>query len=208
MRVFQAYTVVGNRVGVRNNKHYPVVATQTATVSNSATTTITVDDSTIIPTHTKVLDAAGMSSLTVSPDGRPSHARFEFKPEYEEFDAYFNFDYGTGRIRGVFLEGDEAARPILRASLRPFNDLGAATLSIAGVGSTDHMSFDEIGLPGFQWIRDYMEGNDTRAPHTNMDTYDHDLEDDLKQSAAVAAFVIYDLAVREEKLPRKPLPAH
>ena len=91
------------------------------------------------------------------------------------------FEYGTGRIRGVFLQGNEAARPVLRASLGPFNDLGAATLSIAGVGATDHMSFDEIGLPGFQWIRDYMEGNDTRAPHTNMDTYDHVLEDDLKQ---------------------------
>ncbi len=117
------------------------------------------------------------------------------------------FDYGTGRIRGVFLQGNEAARPVLRASLGPFNDLGAATLSIAGAGATDHMSFDEIGLPGFQWIRDYMEGNDTRAPHTNMDTYDHVLEDDLKQSAAVAAFVIYDLAMPEEKLPRKPLPS-
>ena len=144
----------------------------------------------------------------ISPsDGQPGQARFEFKPEYEKFDAYFNFDYGTGRIRGVFLQGNEAARPVLRASLGPFNDLGASTLSIAGVGATDHMSFDEIGLPGFQWIRDYMEGNDTRAPHTNMDTYDHDLEDDLKQSAAVAAFVIYDLAMREEKLPRKPLPS-
>ena len=144
----------------------------------------------------------------ISPsDGQPGQARFEFKPEYEKFDAYFNFDYGTGRIRGVFLQGNEAARPVLRASLGPFNDLGASTLSIAGVGATDHMSFDEIGLPGFQWIRDYMEGNDTRAPHTNMDTYDHVLEDDLKQSAAVAAFVIYDLAMREEKLPRKPLPS-
>lgn len=143
-----------------------------------------------------------------APDGQPGHARFEFKPEYEKFDAYFNFDYGTGRIRGVFLQGDEAARPVFRASLAPFKDLGASTLSIAGVGATDHMSFDEIGLPGFQWIRDYMEGNNTRAPHTNMDTYDHVLEDDLKQSAAVAAFVIYDLAMRDERLPRKPLPSN
>lgn len=70
------------------------------------------------------------------------------------------------------------------------------------------MSFDEIGLPGFQWIRDYMEGQDTRAPHTNMDTYDHVLEDDLKQSAAVAASVVYDFAMRDERVPRKPLPAH
>jgi carboxypeptidase Q len=141
-------------------------------------------------------------------DGQSGQPRFEFKPEYEKFDAYFNFDYGTGRIRGVFLQGNEAARPIFRAVLGPFKDLGASTLSMAGVGATDHMPFDEIGLPGFQWIRDYMEGNNTRAPHTNMDTYDHILEEDLKQSAAVAAFIIYDLAMREEKLPRKPLPSY
>lgn len=139
--------------------------------------------------------------------GQPGPPRFEFKSEYEKFDAYFNFDYGTGRIRGVFLQGNEAARPVFRALLAPFRDLGASTLSISGVGATDHMSFDEISLPGFQWIRDYMEGNNTRAPHTNMDTYDHVLEGDLKQSAAVAAFVIYGLAMREEKLPRKALPS-
>jgi len=106
------------------------------------------------------------------PDDRTGQARFEFKPEYGKFDAYFNLDYGTGRSRGVFLQGNEAAKPIFRALLLPFEDLGASTLSIASVGATDHMSFDEIGLPGFQWIRDYMEGNNTRAPHTNMDTYD------------------------------------
>jgi Zn-dependent M28 family amino/carboxypeptidase len=142
-----------------------------------------------------------------APDGQTGRARLEFAPAYEKFDAYFNFDYGTGRIRGVFLQGNEAARPIFRALLAPYEDLGASTLSIAGVGSTDHMSFDEIGLPGFQWIRDYMEGNNTRAPHTNMDTYDHLLEDDLKQSAAVAAFVIYELSMRDARLPRKPLPS-
>ena len=141
------------------------------------------------------------------PDGRTELARFAFEPEYEKFDAYFNFDYGTGRIRGVFLQGNEAAKPIFRDLLAPYKDLGASTVSIAGVGSTDHMSFDEIGLPGFQWIRDYMEGNNTRAPHTNMDTYDHILEDDLKQSVAVAACVIYELSMRDARLPRKPLPS-
>lgn len=151
---------------------------------------------------------AHLGRRTDPPDGQSGQPRFEFKPEYEKFDAYFNFDYGTGRIRGVFLQGNEAARPVFRAVLGPFKDLGASTLSMAGVGATDHTSFDEIGLSGFQWIRDYMEGNNTRAPHTNMDTYDHVLEDDLKQSAAVAAFMIYDLAMREEKLPRKPLPSH
>jgi carboxypeptidase Q len=138
-----------------------------------------------------------------SPLGRD---RFQLKPEHEKFDAYFNFDYGTGRIRGLYLQGNEAARPIFRDMLEPCKDLGASTLSVANIGATDHIPFDEMGLPAFQWIRDYMEGDNTRAPHTNMDTYDHVLEDDLKQSVAVAATVVYQLAVREERVPRKPLP--
>jgi carboxypeptidase Q len=152
--------------------------------------------------------AAHLGRRTNATDAQTAPARLEFKPEYEKFDAYFNFDYGTGRIRGIFLQGNEAARPILRSFLEPSKDLGASTLSISGIGVTDHRSFDEIGLPAFQWIRDYMEGNNTRAPHTNMDTYDHVLEDDLKQSAAVAAFIVYELAMRDEKLPHKPLPSH
>ena len=139
-------------------------------------------------------------------DGPLGHDRFQLKPEHEKFDAYFNFDYGTGRIRGLYLQGNEAARPIFRDMLEPCKDLGASTLSVANIGATDHIPFDEMGLPAFQWIRDYMEGDNTRAPHTNMDTYDHVLEDDLKQSVAVAATVVYQLAVREERVPRKPLP--
>jgi carboxypeptidase Q len=150
--------------------------------------------------------AAHLGRKINSADGEPGHGQFEFKPEYSKFDAYFNFDYGTGRIRGIYLQGNEAARPIFRSLLEPFEDLGASTVSVSGVGSTDHIPFNEIGLPGFQWIRDYMEGQNTRAAHTNMDTLDHVLEDDLKQSAAVAAFVIYELAMRDEKIPRQPLP--
>ena len=143
-------------------------------------------------------------------DTADAHTRSEpvaFPAQYENFDAYFNFDYGTGRIRGIYLQGNEAARPIFRTLLEPFKDLGASTLSLASLGG-DHASFDEVNLPGFQWIRDYMEGNNTRAAHTNMDTYDHVLEEDLKQSAAVAAYLIYELAVRDDKVPRKPVPAH
>jgi carboxypeptidase Q len=151
--------------------------------------------------------AAHLGREMDAPDGQSGRAQFEFKPEYEKFDAYFNFDYGTGRIRGVFLQGNEDARPVFRALLEPFKDLGASTLSTAAVGG-DHASFDDIGLPGFQWIRDYMEGNNTRAAHANMDTYDHVIEVDLKQSAAVAAFFIYGLAMRDERLPRKPLLSH
>jgi hypothetical protein len=144
----------------------------------------------------------------VSPSkDQPGRAR-EFKPEHEKFDAYFNFDYGTGRIRGLYLQGNEAAQPIFRDLLQPYKDLGASTLSMADIAATDHMPFDEVGLPAFQWIRDYMEGDNTRAPHTNMDTYDHVLEDDLKQSAAVAASLIYQLAMCNERVPRKPPPSH
>lgn len=128
----------------------------------------------------------------------------QFKLEYEKFSGYFNLDYGTGKIRGVYLQGNEAVRPIFAAWLGPFKEMGAATLTINGVGSTDHNSFDAIGLPGFQFLRDFMETN-PRTAHTNMDVYDHVLADDLKQSAAVAASFIYQAAMRDEKLPRKPL---
>jgi carboxypeptidase Q len=141
-------------------------------------------------------------------EDQPGRSHYEFKPEHEKFDAYFNFDYGTGRIRGIYLQGNQAAYPVFRGLLEPYKDLGASTLSLDDIGATDHVPFDEVGLPAFQWIRDYREGDNTRAAHTNMDTYDHVLEDDLKQSAAVAASLIYQLAMRNEMVPRKPLPTH
>jgi carboxypeptidase Q len=150
--------------------------------------------------------AAHLARRIAAPDGSSAPLRIEPKPEYDHFDAYFNLDYGTGRIRGIYTQGNEAARPIFRALLSPMSDLGASAVSFANIGAADHISFDEIGLPGFQFIRDYMEGVNTRAPHTNMDVYDHILGDDLEQSAAVIASLIYNLAMRDEKLPRKPLP--
>jgi carboxypeptidase Q len=150
--------------------------------------------------------AAHLGRKVSAAEGRGGRDRYELTPEHEKFDAYLNFDYGTGRIRGLYLEGNEAARPIFRAALAQYADLGASTLSIAGIGFTDHVPFDEVGLPAFQWIRDYMEGDNTRAPHTNMDTFDHVLEDDLKQASAVGAGVVYDLAMRDEKVPRKAIP--
>jgi carboxypeptidase Q len=135
--------------------------------------------------------------------GKPN-AVGQFKPEYEKFSGYFNLDYGTGKIRGVYLQQNEAVRPIFAAWLGPFKEMGAATLTTNGIGATDHNSFDAIGLPAFQFLRDFMETN-PRTAHTNMDVYDHVLEDDLKQSAAVAASFIYQAAMRDEKLPRKAL---
>lgn len=152
--------------------------------------------------------AGHLGRKVTATEGHPGRAHYEFNPEYEKFDAYFNFDYGTGRIRGLYLQGNAAAKPIFRELLDPYRDLGASTLSMADIGATDHIPFDEIGLPAFQWIRDYMEGDNTRAPHTNMDTYDHVLDDDLKQCAAVGALLVYQLAIRDGRIPRKPLPSH
>ena len=116
--------------------------------------------------------------------------------------AYFNLDNGTGKIRGVYLQGNEAVKPIFTQWLQPFNDLGAATVTLQNTGGTDHLSFDAIGLPGFQFIQDAIEYN-TRTHHTNMDSYDHLQPADLMQAATIVASFVYNAAMRDEKLPRK-----
>lgn len=122
--------------------------------------------------------------------------------EYESLSGYFNLDWGAGRLRGVYLQGNEAARPIFASWLTPLGDLGVSTLTAAGIGATDHMSFDAIGLPGFQFIRDFMEGAGGPG-HTNMDVYERLIPEDLEQSAAVVAWFAYNAAMRNERLPRK-----
>ncbi len=126
-------------------------------------------------------------------------------PAHEKFSSYFNVDNGTGKIRGVYLQGNEAVRPIFQQWLTPFNDLGAKTLTISNTGGTDHLSFDAVGLPGFQFIQDPLE-YDSRNHHSNMDVYDHLQEDDLKQAATIVAAFVYDAAMRDQKIPRKELP--
>ncbi|HEY8689491.1 MAG TPA: M20/M25/M40 family metallo-hydrolase, partial [Chitinophagaceae bacterium] len=126
-------------------------------------------------------------------------------PAHEKFSAYFNVDNGSGKIRGVYLQGNEAVRNIFVQWLAPFNDFGAKTLTIDNTGGTDHLSFDAVGLPGFQFIQDPLE-YDTRNHHSNMDVYDHMQEDDLKQAATIVAAFVYDAAMRDQKLPRKELP--
>ena len=123
-------------------------------------------------------------------------------PEFEKFSAYFNLDNGTGKVRGVYLQGNEAVRPIFRKWLQPFKEMGATTLSLANTDGTDHLSFDGVGLPGFQFIQDPVE-YETRTHHSNQDLYDRIQADDLKQAAAVLAAFVYNTAVRDEKLPRK-----
>ena len=127
------------------------------------------------------------------------------KPGHAKLSGYFNFDNGTGKIRGVYLQGNDMMRPLFEAWFEPLRDLGVATISIRNTGGTDHQSFDAVGVPGFQFIQDPVEYM-SRTHHSNMDVYDRLQEGDLMQSAAVVAAVAYHAANREEMLPRKPLP--
>jgi hypothetical protein len=115
-------------------------------------------------------------------------------------------DNGGGRIRGVNLQGNELVRPIFDAWLEPFNYLGATALTTLNTGGTDHMPFDALALPAFQFIQDPLAYS-TRTHHTHLDTYESIIEDDLKQSAVILASFAYHAAMRDEKLPRKPLAA-
>lgn len=126
-------------------------------------------------------------------------------PEHDKFSAYFNLDNGTGKIRGIYLQENEAVRPIFAAWLEPFHDLSASTITIRNTGGTDHLSFDAVGLPGFQFIQDEIE-YDTRTHHSNMDVYDHLQKGDLMQASVIVAAFVYHAAMRDEKLPRKELP--
>jgi hypothetical protein len=132
-------------------------------------------------------------------------ATMELKPEHSKVSAYFNVDNGTGRIRGVYSQGNKGVMPIFNEWLQPFHDLGAKTVTINNTGGTDHQSFDAVGIPGFQFIQDAIE-YDTRTHHTNMDNYDHLVPEDLKQASTIVATFVYNAAQRNEKLPRKDLP--
>ena len=127
------------------------------------------------------------------------------KPEHARLSAYFNVDNGTGKIRGDYLQGNDKVRPIFDAWLAPFNDLGATTLTIADTGETDHVSFDGVGLPGFQFIQDPLDYS-SRTHHSDLDVYDHLQASDLMQASAILASFVYNAATRAEMLPRKPLP--
>jgi carboxypeptidase Q len=129
----------------------------------------------------------------------------ELKPEHEKVSAYFNLDNGGGKIRGIYMQGNDEVRPIFESWLSPFRDLGATTISIRNTGATDHVSFDEVGIPGFQFIQDPLD-YDTRTHHTNMDVYERASAPDLMQASVIIASMVYHTAMREEKLPRKMLP--
>jgi carboxypeptidase Q len=132
-------------------------------------------------------------------------AKLTTLPEYEKFSGYFNLDNGTGKIRGIYLQGNKGVRELFSQWLMPFRDMGASTITISNTGGTDHQSFDGIGLPGFQFIQDEIE-YDTRTHHSNQDVFDRIQADDMKQAATIMAAFVYQTAMRAEKLPRKPAP--
>jgi hypothetical protein len=132
-------------------------------------------------------------------------AVMQLKPEHAKVAGYFNVDNGTGLIRGVYLQGNEAVAPIFQQWMEPFRNLGMTTLTIRNTGGTDHLSYDAVGLPGFQFIQDEVE-YDTRTHHSNMDVYERIQANDMMRNAVIVASFVYNTANRDEKLPRKPLP--
>jgi hypothetical protein len=158
----------------------------------------------VTPTPQPTPPGAGEGQPVARPTPAPQ-GKLVTKPAYGKFAGYFNLDNGTGKIRGVYLQGNEAIRPLFRSWLMPFRDLGAQTLSISNTGGTDHLAFDAIGLPGFQFIQDEVE-YETRTHHSNQDVFDRIQADDMKQAATIMAAFVYQAAMRDEKLPRKPAP--
>ena len=125
--------------------------------------------------------------------------------EHDNFSSYFNIDNGTGRIRGIYLQGNEMARPVFESWFAALKDLTPGVITIRNTGGTDHQSYDGVGLPGFQFIQDPMD-YDTRTHHSNMDVYDRIQQPDMEQMAIIEAVFVYNAATRPEKLPRKDLP--
>ena len=136
---------------------------------------------------------------------RQGKGTLQRKAGYDKLSAYFNLDNGSGRIRGIYAQENLAVMPIFEAWLKPFNDVGATTVVTRNTGSTDHVPFDRVGLPGFQFVQDGLDYF-SNVHHTNLDTYDHARAEDLKQAAAIVASFVYHAAMRDAKLPRKPVP--
>ncbi|MGA3212148.1 MAG: M20/M25/M40 family metallo-hydrolase [Terriglobales bacterium] len=129
----------------------------------------------------------------------------QLKPEYAKLAAYFNIDNGTGKLRGIYMQENAAVWPIFEKWIEYVKDLGVSTVTMRNTGGTDHLSFDSVGLPGFQFIQDPIEYS-TRTHHTNMDVYERLQREDLMQQAVVMAWFVYNAAMRDEMLPRAPLP--
>ena len=129
----------------------------------------------------------------------------QVKPEQQKISGYFNVDNGTGKIRGIYLQQNAAVASIFQQWMEPLKDLGVGTITMRDTGGTDHEAFDSVGVPGFQFIQDMLDYG-SRTHHSNMDTYERLQPDDLAQAAVVEAIFVYNTAMRDQMLPRKPLP--
>jgi carboxypeptidase Q len=176
-------------------KHFGYYQTNASSSSSSSTVRTPRDEA-----NQKTRSTSSYNSSTNAPPRR----KLVRESDYEKFSAYFNLDNGAGRIRGIYLQGNEACRPMFRKWLTPFADLDAETITLNNTGGTDHQSFDAIGLPGFQFIQDPLDYG-SRTHHSNEDVFDRVPPDDLKQCATIIAAFLYDAANAPEKLPRKPL---
>ena len=143
--------------------------------------------------------------LVVTEYDRDAAGPIQLKPEHQKLSAYFNLDNGSGRVRGIYLQGNSAVAPIFAQWIEPLKDLGVATLTMRDTGGTDHEAFDAVGLPGFQFIQDQLDYG-SRTHHSNMDTYERLEPEDLAQAALVEATFVYNAAMRDQMLPRKLLP--
>jgi carboxypeptidase Q len=137
--------------------------------------------------------------------GRGCQTGYTLTPDHAKFAGYFNIDNGTGAIRGVYLQMNDAVAPIFREWMEPFHSIGMTSLTIRNTGGTDHQSYDAVGLPGFQFIQDEVEYN-SMTHHTNLDSYERLQPSDMMKNATIAASFAYLAANRDEKLPRKPMP--
>ncbi len=134
--------------------------------------------------------------------GNPADSAGETKPGYDRLYAYFNQDYGPGQYRGIYLQGNESARELLGGWMEPFRDMGMTVVSNQSVGSTDHVAFDEAGLPGFQFLQDRVPGT---GGHTNLDFFDTIQAEDLMKNAVIMASYAYHAAMSDARMPRKQL---
>jgi len=146
---------------------------------------------------------------TPDPAGLPSfmghHGALTTTKEWEKLDAYYNLDNGTGKVRGVYTQENFPIGPIFKQWIEPLHDLGVTTISYRNTGGTDHLSFDAVGLPGFQFIQDPLD-YETRTHHSDMDTVDRLHKDDLEQAAIVEAIFLWNTSQRDDMMPRKPFP--
>ena len=185
-----------------------------ATLSNTTTANAAGTNPTAAspsPGSPPAANAPAASAAAQPPGGRGGGGRgalgpLQLKPGHAKFAGYFNIDNGTGAIRGVYLQGNDAVAPIFREWMEPFRSLGMTHLTIRNTGGTDHQSYDRVGLPGFQFIQDEIEYN-SMTHHTNLDSYERLQPNDMMKNATIAAAFAYLAANRDEMLPRKPLPA-